>query len=205
MEAENYPQTMEDASGQRFRLLTPSMARSQSQQNERGWIFTLYHTTDPETGQPSEMIVQKVSLADRATLGNLPSVLQKRFVDVVNHQNNQPDSEGRITKERVLENAENRVELANLYVCAGAINPRVYMTQDEAQQFGGVWVGDISVTDRISFQQACERSTKEAAGRFRPYRGRPSDVVEARSVVSPLSREVPFSGDRVGDSGNADS
>jgi hypothetical protein len=183
-----YEEQPGDATPQ-LRLLTPETARAQSQQNERGWVFTLHHTTDAD-GNPQQIIVRKVSLADRATLAHLPAVLQNRFLSIVNDQTDRAPQE-RLTKERMLDNAESRVELANLYLCAGAINPRVYLTPGEAPRFSGVFVGDINLADRMAFQTACEGSTRDAAQRFRPYRGQPEDYVDVGSSMQTVSEEVP--------------
>jgi hypothetical protein len=165
----------------KFKPLTADIADMQPALNERGYLFTLFHTVDAE-GNPTTARVKRMTLAERATIAALPSLLQSKFLDIARKIQEQSASRNRdqqLTKERVLENAGRQNDQANLYVCAGFIEPRVYLTQKEAAEHGGIFVERIAYADRSAFAQLCEESSEEAASRFRPISERPADDVSA--------------------------
>ncbi len=188
----------------KFRPLTAEIAEQQPALNERGYLFTLFHTVDSE-GNPTVARVKRMTLAERATIAALPSLLQTKFLDIARKIQEQSGARNRdtiLTKERMLENSGRINDQANLYVCAGFLEPRVYLTQQEAIEHGGVWVERIHYADRSAFATLCEESSEEAASRFRPVGVGPSQNVSAgsnsetvsgieESVVIPAADPIP--------------
>lgn len=180
----------------KFKPLTAEIAEMQPSLNERGYLFTLFHTVDAN-GNPTVARVKRMTLAERATIAALPSALQTKFLDIARKIQEASGSRSRdqqLTKERMLENAGRSNDQANLYVCAGFIEPRVYMTQQEARERGGIWVDRIHYADRQAFANLCEESSEEAASRFRPVSERPAADVSTGSDSEAVSGAEESSG-----------
>lgn len=182
----------------KFKPLTAEIADEQPALNERGYFFTLFHTVDRE-GNPTVARVKRMTLAERATIAALPALLQTKFLEIA-RKIQEGQMRGRadqvLTKERMLENSGRQNDQSNLYVCAGFLEPRVYLTQAEATEHGGVWVERIHYADRAAFANLCEESSEEAAGRFRPIGGGPDADVSAGSngeAVSGVGQSVVIS------------
>lgn len=172
--------------------LTSQRAKAYTERKKNGFWFLLQHTRD-EDGEPMEALVHRVNFLDKETLVHLPKAVQTRLINI---NLERIKKRGEMTKDTLTAQAFVREmgrsrEMADAYVCAGFIDPKVYPTQAEADLMDGVWVEDIDVADRMIFSAVCEGSWEEAMTVLTPFSVGPDADVEAGEAVGPVPGEAP--------------
>lgn len=171
-----------------YAVLTPENARKRKQQEEQGYWFLLRGTRHPDTGEPQRIYVRRVSLLDRATIGNLPRQIQARVMAIttaVDRAGGGKDQQAKVQK--LLRTLGRSEEIADAYMIAAAQEPRVYSSLAEADTHGGVYVKDIDVNDRFSFVAACDGTSKGAMALLTPFRGGPLVELDPRADVEDVA------------------
>lgn len=180
--------------------LTPQRAKGYTERKKSGFWFLLQHTRD-EDGEPMEALVHRINFLDRETLIHLPKAVQTRLINI---NVERMRKRGEVTRDSltpqmfVREMGRSR-EMADAYVCAGFVDPKVYPTKEEAELMGGVWVEDIDVADRMIFSAVCEGSWEDALTVLTPFSDRPDVDAEPGETVGPVPGEAPEPDDPFGD------
>lgn len=155
-----------------YPVITRDTARRRMDQEAKGYWFLLRNTRHPDTQEPQRIYVRRVTLLDRATIGNLPRQLQERIIAITRAAaTNQGDQEKIAKVQQVMRNLGRSEEVADAYMVAAAIEPRVYASLDEADRLGGLWVKEIDINDRHAFVAACDGMTREAVALLTPFLG----------------------------------
>lgn len=176
-----------------FTPLTRTVARGRREREAAGYIFPLYNTLDDD-GNPTSARVRRINIMDRAVIGSLPKKLQGELLDAqaerakVQRELKQKHDNGQKIDftNVVLREMHRNGELAKLYAVAGFIEPRVYMTEKEAELSGGVWVEDIDNADLMAYMAACD-GQREAVALLTPFRQEHAGPVPDREVGPDLS------------------
>lgn len=185
---------------QRRTKLTAQRAKSFSERKKKGYWFLLQHTRD-EANQPMEALVQRVNFLDRETLGHLPRAISTKLLNLqIERVKRRGENPPELTPTNLVREMGKGRELADAYVCAGFLDPKVYMDQAQAELMGGVWVEDIDVSDRMVFMSVCEGSYEEALALLTPFSEEsiePPPPGEAEPEVSGAAPESddPFADD----------
>lgn len=171
--------------------LDPAALRARRQREAAGYDFVLRATTD-EDGNPTVARVRRPDIFDADEIGKLPQHMQHAIFRLIEEAEAQEGkTPGATVEESVVDllarNYASFATLADAYVIAGFIEPRVYATAAEADTNGGVWVKDIERADRMAFYHHCTGMRTEAAESLTNFRDRPADDVDA----GPARQTVP--------------
>jgi hypothetical protein len=180
--------------------LTPQRAKAWSKKKESGFLFLLQHTRD-EDGHPMEALVRRLNFLDADVMKQLPKAIQRKLFEMTSERTRQRGENRKqdITMSVMMRELQRSREMANTYVMAGFIDPRVYETQEEAELMDGVWVEDIDIADRMIFVGVCEGGWDDAQNLLRPFLEESDGDVEAGASVQPVSGEAPESDDPFGE------
>jgi hypothetical protein len=175
--------------------LTRSRAKAYQDRKRKGFWFTLQHTRD-EDNEPMVALVHRVNFLDKDTLGHLPKAIANKLLSM-NVERARRRSEGppQINEKTLLREMGKSREMSDAYVCAGFVEPRVYMTEAEADLMGGVWVEDIDVADRMVFLAVCEGSWEDALTVLTPFLDETDGPVEAGEAEPPVPGPTPVPDD----------
>lgn len=161
-----------------------SVLRDRRRYRTEGVPFTLTATTDGE-GNPTVVRVRIPDILDADTLDMLPDALRAEVFSTIEEvekantaamRNVKQGGEGEaVTAMSTAELASrfgNLSKMADAYVIAGFIEPRVYATPEEADEHGGAWVKDIEFVDRMAFFTYCTDNERGAASLAKPFPAR---------------------------------
>lgn len=148
--------------------------------NEREFIFPLIASS---IGRKTrfEARARRLSIMDRASLGFLPQNLQEEVWQrlkttqkaIEEHATEDPKS---LTE--ALSNIDGQVEMGNIFVEYGFIEPKIVTKKaDEDLSKGILHVDRIDMHDRIDYMVACTDHRSEQATRFETFRHEPEPVV----------------------------
>lgn len=182
----------------RGKRLNPTLAKKIKQREDIGYEFVLLNTLDDD-GNPATARVRRINVLDRAVIGALPKAMGQKVLEAqIERARAQQELRNRVKAgERpdltkvILREMYRNEELADAYVIAGFIDPRVYATEEEADQKGGVWVEAINQADRTAYMAACE-GQKEAVGLLAPFREEPEGPVADRGTMPDVPRQDPI-------------
>lgn len=163
--------------------LDPAALRARKRREQEGYDFILRATTD-EHGNPTVARVRRPDIFDADTLEGLPDAIQTRIFGVIEEAEKAESAGGpQAMEESVTELLKRNygafAAMADAYVIAGFIEPRVYPTAAEADANGGLWVKDIERADRIAFYHHCTGMVTEATEGVAGFREQPHDAVDA--------------------------
>jgi len=180
-------------------LLTTEKALAGSKIEQTGWVFDLTATLDGE-GKPQQALVRRVSIADTKMINALPQHVQQALTQLLDEQayeaskaENKRGHKGnrkKLSTKELVTNLEDGMEIANIMCIAGFIEPRVYWSEEEAEQNGGVWVEYIHTADRLAFNRICQADAEAIAERLRPFLGGPIVDVPSVEAGAELSEQV---------------
>lgn len=171
--------------------LNPAALRERKRREQRGYDFILRATTD-EDGNPTVARVRRPDIFDADELGKLPDHMQTAIFALIEEAEKEegkpqrPDVEQGVV-ELLKRNYGAFSTMADAYVIAGFIEPRVYATAAEADANGGVWVKDIERADRIAFYHHCTGLWREVTDELGSFRERPDDALDAGSTGEAVS------------------
>lgn len=185
---------------QTINMLTTAKAVEGAKIEQTGWIFDLNATLDGE-GKPQQAVVRRVTIADTQMIKSLPQHVQQKLTSLLDEQafeqSKAENSRGhkgarkKMTTKILVNNLEDGMEIADIMCVAGFIDPKVYLTEEEAEQHSGVWVGHIHKADRLAFNRVCQADQEAIADRLRPFLGGPIIDVPSVAAGPEFSAEVP--------------
>lgn len=169
---------------------TRAKAKEAKAQEDRGFLFTLLNTRDPETHLPMTIRVRRVNMLDSATMGHLPRAIQAKLLELqaerarmqAKYAEMGPDE--KLDASTILRELHRTKEMANAYMMAGSMEPRVYATEQEADQKGGAWINEIHELDRMTFMGVCDGAWEDAVSVLTPF-----PEQSARDVATGEARE----------------
>ncbi len=177
---ESLPLTTPSASHDDDGFLTPEKARATRAANLEGHVFMLHRTG-------GKALVRRLSLTDRAMVGHLPARLQRKVWEMVSENSKGTaalESDGSLNPAQALNNLKRAEAVADAYLVAGFIKPRVIFTEADRESPGDVLVEEIEVTDKQAYVLWCEGDEKEAANRVAGFPSRQDRDVPPRSTVT---------------------
>lgn len=179
--------------------LTRGRAKAFSERKKNGYWFLLQHTRD-EDNNPMEALVYRVNFLDKEVLGHLPRQIRNKLLNLqIERAKRQGDNRPDLTPDNLVRELSRTREMADAYCCAGFIEPKVYMTESEAELMDGVWVEDIDISDRMIFSAICEGSFEDALRLLTPFSGESEGPVGLSETESDVSGATPESDDQVAD------
>lgn len=151
-----------------------STLRKRRIKREEGFEYILNSTTDEhDNPMPTTVRARIPDILDTTTLNSLPESLRTAIFDLTRTVE---EMDGKAKEEvenmptaDLVKNFGDLSQMADAYVIAGFIEPRVYGTAEEADENGGAWVSDIPWADRIAFFEYCSRRERGAAQSLRGF------------------------------------
>lgn len=135
-------------------------------------------------GETYEIHMRYISTFDRAIVDAMPQEAQEQVWSGI--QSIQNASRGAKSPDSLVSLAaqnEKQVNAARLLFCAAAINPRVYMTEEEADEDPmGYYVGDFANEDVVSYFMATIGGNAELARRMKLFRPERRDDAQDSNV-----------------------
>jgi hypothetical protein len=171
-------------------LLNRASAReAKHQEQDLGYLFPL-----PYTGG-KQLRVLRIPLATVTQIAGLSSDMQVQLMDLIREMRGGNDFIAQ-TWEQLTKNQKRQLDLANAMTVAGAIAPRVFLTEPEANSFdptgeGAVCVDDIDPRDRISYLYSILNPESEAAKVMAPFPGERLGSGADRQVVPYAAATFP--------------
>lgn len=113
--------------------------------------------------------VKLPSFVNRAMINELPRDVQKIAAELMFSNASTP---GRVDPVSNMDRSTKRGrEVANLYCVVGFVEPKVYFTQEEAEENNGVWVEDIQFEDRWTFVRISDGADELGRQLISPFLG----------------------------------
>lgn len=129
--------------------------------------------------------VRRLSIVDRMAIGALPTVIQDRVVFLINAARGSSSDNAPLTLNRLMKSQGNNEDLANALCLAGFVYPRMVASEDEADNVESLYIGNVSIHDRLAYLSWCNGNDETAGGRIEPFRYQPD---------GPLVRVAPPAG-----------
>jgi hypothetical protein len=166
--AEQIP-TEEDVLSETPRIPTREELLKAREQEGKGFLFHLHRSG-------FDAHVRWLSIADLSTLVGLPvaqqNIVLKVFNDYRREQDRQSKQKGTtpLTWDKVLENQSNSLEIADVLVCAGFINPKVVLTENDLDgDEHTIVVTDLHKAERLRYSQIALGQNEEEAAKLAPF------------------------------------
>jgi hypothetical protein len=171
-------------------LLTRASAReAKRQEHELGYLFPL-----PYTGS-KQLRVRRIPLATITQIAGLSSDMQVQLMDLIREMRagNQFIAQN---WDELTKNQKRQLDLANAMTVAGAIEPRVFATDAEADAHDptgerAVCIDDIDPRDRIAYLYSILNPDSEAAKVMAPFPGERLGSGADRQAVPHAAAPVP--------------
>jgi hypothetical protein len=139
------------------------------EQEDRGFLFHLHRSG-------FDAHVRWLSIADLSTLVGLPVAQQNIVLKVFNDYRREQERQAKtkastpLTWDKVLENQSNSLEIADVLVCNGFINPKVVMTEDDLDgNENTIVVTDLHKAERLRYSQIALGQNEEEAAKLAPF------------------------------------
>ncbi len=162
----------DEASSTSGNLLTFDDAAQAHEQEDEGFEFKL-----PYTKPGAIALVKRVAFEDWTTMGNLPTHLQNRALQLLNQA--RAEAGGTLTVNTIGKDQKRDHEMANLVCKAGFITPRILMNLSErTSDPNEVYIEHIHIKDRMAFLRLAWSVDVGSAERLIPFRREPSGDVE---------------------------
>jgi hypothetical protein len=169
-------------------LLTFDDAAQAHDQEDQGFEFKL-----PYTKPGAVAYVKRIAFEDWTTMGNLPTHLQNRALQLLNQA--KADAGGTLTVNTIGKDQKRDHEMANLVCRAGFITPRVMFTL--AERTGDpneVLIDHIHIKDRMAFLRLAWSVDVGSAERLIPFHRSetshvgdvPTRQLDRNAVLGPL-------------------
>lgn len=192
--AEQIP-TEDDVLSDAPRIPTREELLKAREQEKKGFLFHLHRS-----GYDAH--VHWLSIADLSTLVGLPvaqqNIVLKVFNDYRREQERQNKQKGTVplTWDKVLENQANSLEIADVLVCSGFIDPKVVLTEDDLDgDPHTIVVTDLHKAERLRYSQIALGQNEEEAAKLAPFpeeglRRVPSVPVLPKHEQRPVSEDA---------------
>jgi len=120
-------------------------------------------------------------------VGHLPARLQRKVWEMVSENSKGAaavTSDGSLNPAQALNNLKRAEAVADAYLVAGFIKPRVIFTEADRESPGDVLVEEIEVTDKQAYVLWCEGDEKETEKRVAGFPSGSDRNVPARPTVT---------------------
>jgi hypothetical protein len=158
-----------------YERMTPrpiSASRLKETAPPKTWLMKL-HQTSVDRGEPTYAEVRIVNLTDKALIGSMPvgvrKLIERLFFagETANQRGKQ-----RAAENRMRQGLTRLEEIGHAYAVAGFVNPRMVLTQAEADADpDAIWVGSglIKLHDMTEFSRICEGDDQLAERRLEGF------------------------------------
>lgn len=135
-------------------------------------------------GETYEIHMRYISTFDRAIVDAMPKDAQEQVWEGISSiQNQQRHAKSPDSLVSLAAQNDKQVQAARLLFCAAAINPKVYMTEEEADADpGAYYVGDFANEDVVSYFMATIGGNAQLAMRMKLFRPERRDDAENGNV-----------------------
>ncbi len=181
-------------------LTNDALAEHRRRQRENGFTFPLV-ATSLGLEETLEARVRGLELFDKAAIKQLPVDVQAAVWEAIQvsqrEQKLMAEFKGSPeTFDAFSERGRHLIEVANVFVIAAFVEPRVVATEAElAEQPGAWWIENIHTDDRIEFMQLSNSTDAGVSKKLKMFRPGPAPDVADEPALPVATEPAPDMGD----------